>query len=194
VEFVHIDAISKSSEGDIILTAKPDHVECGDNINIIWEHNGKPNSSDWIALFPINSHQDKEYLTYNWVSPDKTGSLSVKTPSKPGTYVFKYFVNRSYVCLASSNPFRVGPAYHLAPTVVGTLQVKIVIEQIFGSPSSSAWIGMYELDKDNKSYQQYHYLGDKKEILFIAPKSGRWEFRMFPGKPYDHTDSIIVDL
>jgi len=192
-EFVHINT-AKTNEGDIKLIGKPDHVECGENINVIWEHPTKPNANDWIALYPINTTQDKDYLSFYWVNPEKTGSISIKTPSKPGTYVFKYFVNRSYVCWASSNTFRVGPAYRLTPTVVGTLQVKINIEQIFGSPSSSGWIGMYEEDKDNKSYHQYHYLSDKKEILFIAPKSGKWVFRVFPSKAYDYTDSITVDL
>jgi chemotaxis protein histidine kinase CheA len=192
-EFVHINT-TKSNEGDIKLIASPDHVECGENINVIWEHTSKPNANDWIALYPINTIQDKDYSSFCWVTPEKTGSISIKTPSKPGTYVFKYFVNRSYVCWASSNTFRVGPAYRLTHTVVGTLQVRINIDQIFGTPSSSAWIGMYEIDKDNKSYQQYNYLGDKKEILFIAPKSGKWEFRIFPSKAYDYTDSIFVEL
>jgi len=170
-------------------------VESGENITVIWEHSEHPTSTDWIGFYSNTSSQDKDYLSYHWVNPDtKTGSISIKTPTKPGSYVFKYFVNRSYVCWASSNIFRVGPAYHLTPKIIGTLEVSINVEQIFSTPSASAWIGMYEPEKDNKSYQQYHYLSGKNEITFIAPKSGRWEFRVFPSKAYDYTDSIYVDL
>jgi len=194
-EFVHLDTTPKPNDIFIKLTAKPDHVEAGDTITVIWEHSGKPTSTDWIGLYLNNSSLDKEYLSYHWVNPEtKTGSISIKTPTKPGAYVFKYFVNRTYVCWASSNIFRVGPVYRLTPTPIGTLEVSINVEQIFGTPSSSAWIGMYEPDKDNKSYHQYHYLSSKKDISFIAPKNGRWEFRVFPAKAYDYTDSISVDL
>jgi len=169
-------------------------VECGETVNVIWEHTTKPVISDWIGIYPANSTNEKEYISYYWTPAEKTGSISVVTPTKPGSYIFKYFWNRSYTCFGTSNIFRVGPAYRLAADVVGTLQVRICIEQIFGAASSSAWIGMYEPEKDNKSYQQYHYLSDKKEILFIAPKPGHWEFRVYPSKAYDHTDSISVDL
>jgi len=170
-------------------------VEAGDNITVIWEHSDRPTSTDWIGFYTNSCNQDKEYISYHWVSPDTSaGSFSIKTPSKPGSYVFKYFVNRTYVCLASSNVFRVGPVYSLTATPVGTLEVKITVEQIFGAASSSAWIGMYEPEKENKGYHQYHYLSGKKEFTFIAPKSGRWDFRIFPAKAYDHTDSISVNL
>jgi len=195
-EFVHLDTSPKTNDISIKLTAKPEHVESGENVTIIWEHSDHPTSTDWIGFFYSNNNsQDKDYLSYHWVNPDtKTGSISIKTPAKPGSYVFKYFVNRTYVCLASSNIFRVGPAYRLTPKIIGTLEVSINVEQIFGIPSASAWIGMYEPEKDNKSYQQYHYLTGKNEITFIAPKNGRWEFRVFPSKAYDYTDSIYVDL
>jgi len=194
-EFVHLDTSPKSNDITIKLTVKPDHVEAGDNITVIWEHSDRPTSTDWIGFYSNSSNQDKEYISYHWVSPDTAaGSFSIKTPSKPGSYVFKYFVNRTYVCLASSNVFRVGPAYRLTATPLGTLEVKITVDQFFGAASSSAWIGMYEPEKDNKSYQQYHYLSGKKEFTFIAPKSGRWDFRVFPSKAYDYTDSISVNL
>jgi len=193
-EFFHLDNSPKSNDISIKLTVKPEHVEGGDTINIIWEHSDRPNASDWIALYHNKSNQDKDYISYHWVPQEKTGSLSIKVPSKPGSFVFKYFVNKSYVCLASSNVFRVGPSYRLTPTVIGTLEVNVNIEQVFGVPSSSAWIGMYEPDQDNKHYHQFNYLSSKKEITFIAPKSGRWEFRVFTSKSYEYTDSIYVDL
>jgi hypothetical protein len=197
IDFVHIGD-SKPKPNDIVvkLIAKPEHVDCCEQVNVIVEHTGQPNSTDWIGLYPNEDCSDKEYLTYIWVTQD-TRSFTIKAPSKPGTYVFKYFVsvNKSSSCWAYSNPFRVGPAYRLTPTILGTLQVSIKAEQTYGSHSSSAWIAMYEPDKDNKKYSgNYQYIGDKKEFFFVAPKFGRWEFRIFPTKEYVHTDSVFVDL
>jgi len=197
IDFVHIGD-SKPKPNDIVvkLIAKPEHVDCSEAINVIVEHTGQPSSTDWIGLYPNEDCSDKEYLTYIWVTQDSR-SYTIKAPSKPGTYVFKYFVsvNKSSNCWAYSNPFRVGPAYSLTPTILGTLQVSIKVEQTHGSHSSSAWIAMYETEKDNKKYSgNYQYIGDKKEFFFVAPKFGRWEFRIFPSKDYVHTDSVFVDL
>jgi len=176
----------------ITLTANPEHVDYGGTITLDWEHQAEPTVSDWIGFY-VEGAQSKEYVTYEWVLT-KRGSMTFKAPTVSGNYVFRYFVNKSYVSWGTSNIVKVGPAFRLTPTVVDTTEVKIKVEQLSGHPCPNAWVAMYEPDKDHKTYYTYLYLGTNTELTFKIPKVGIWEFRLFPQKAYYVAESTRVNL
>jgi len=151
---------------------------------------GGPN--DWVGLFREGA-QNKNYTYYLWSSAHK-GTATFSTPTVPGVYVFRYFINKSYTVVGSSNTFVVGPSYTLSPAVGEKNQVKIDIEQTFGKPCPKAWVGLYEPAKPDNAYATYENVGDKKEVTFTVPKAGVWEFRLFPTRAYDHVASCKVDV
>jgi len=194
-DFILISPESQPKPQDLVvkIKAEPDHADYGERITYHWEHSALPTTNDWIGLYREGS-LDKEYLSFQWLDPAKSGSFTVSAPATPGTYVFKYFVNKSYVCWAVSNPIKVGASFNLTPTILSSSEVSIRVEQLFGKPSSSSWVALYEAGKDNRSYVEYYYLEGKQQVSFKIPKSGKWEFRAFHLKGYDHTGSCFVDI
>jgi len=176
----------------IKLVATPAQVDYDGTITLLWEHTAEPTVSDWIGFY-TDGASPKDYLTYEWVGT-KRGTTNFKAPAISGNYIFRYFVNKSYVCWGSSNLVAVGPSFELIPSVLNAIEVKITVKQLSGQPCPNAWVAMYEPDKDNKSYYTYSYLGTNSELTFKIPKVGIWEFRLFPQKSYNTAATCKVDL
>jgi hypothetical protein len=67
------------------------------------------NAQDWIALYAVGAG-DREYFAWQYTGGVRSGSLSFRAPSEPGSYEFRLFENNAYTLLATSAPFRVALA------------------------------------------------------------------------------------
>jgi len=186
---------NNQQKNQIQLQVTPQDIHYGDNIQVTWESENISSSNDWIAIYHESDQNVKSYQTYQWVQPNATGGSIVFTaPSIPGIYFFKYLVNSTYESVMTSSPVRVGPAFKLFPTVLNEKQVKIDVEQLSGKPCPNAWVAAFEVGLDNKNYTTYEWVSAYSTLTFSLPKSGKWEFRLFPEKAYHHVASCVTNL
>lgn len=97
------------------LTASPNAVEPGGRLTVSWlapNGRGCQGGGDWIAIYRVadpdatgaaNGHSD---LWYEHVCGAPFGEWTMKAPSEPGEYEFRFMVGDSSV--ARSNPVTVG--------------------------------------------------------------------------------------
>jgi len=186
---------------DVTLTTSASAIDHNEPITVTWTLAPTPSTgninmlggvNDWVGIFRDGAN-NRNYTYYEWTASHK-GSATFIAPSVPGTYVFRYFVNRTYNLVGSSKLIVVGPSFQLTPTVGDKNQVNVQIKQTFGKPCPRAWVGLYEPSKPNNTYVTYENIGDKSELLFTVPKGGVWEFRLFPQRAYDHVTACKVDV
>jgi len=116
-------------------------------------------------------------------------------PNLCGSYVFKYFHNRSYTKQGQSDSFTVGPVFSLVSTLSTTSEVKIKVDQISGEECPNLWVAIYSHGETNpKSFLTYEWAKSGEEKTFQIPKAGSWNFKAFPYKTYDHSAELSVTV
>jgi len=179
----------------MVLSVHPDRIDCGHKFKVTWtiESNYTPTPNDWVALYRAEENNSKSYLCYEWnLSSEKKGSLVFTAPLLVGRYKFYYLSNKSYEILSMSNIFSVGPHYDMIATLFvdeksGNKNVKVNVDQRFGTSQPNAWVGLFEPNQSNNSqYVTYQWMIDavNNTLLFVVPKSGNWEFRLFLDRNY----------
>jgi len=130
-----------------------------------------------------------------WKKGKIEGSIIFKAP-EIGKYFFRYFYNKSYKLGTVSNVVSVGPEFNLTPTLIDERRCKVTFSQKTGNFYSNAWIGLFERNEmDNYRYKTYQWLSNATDssLTFEIPRSGKWEFRLFPNRsllgPYIHVSS-----
>jgi hypothetical protein len=165
-----------------VSIAVPSRAEFGDAITVRWVvQEGVPQSSDWIALCPLDA-QHSQYKTYNWVDPTNTsGTLTLVAPNEPGTYQCRY-LTKHYELQGASAPIHVGPMYELK-TVIADTRIVCNWKQAFGADHSRAWAGLYSVGAPEASYIEMLWTSGKSgEVSFAKPlQPGQYEVRLFSG-------------
>jgi len=195
---------------DVNLTLSSDLLDNSAILSVNWAFNESaqstglvPSNRDWIGLYKDDQKDHRSYLTYQWVVP---GTNSVEFSLRRfeyGTYNCRYHSAASKTCLSVSKSFSIGPVFTLTPILdVSSNQVVLKIEQKSGDPpASGAWVGLYHLDPTqesprNQNYVTYQRLSSSKDntLIFEPPKTGVWEFRLFPLNTYQHAAVNHIDI
>eukprot|EP01124_Arcella_intermedia_P033288 TRINITY_DN793_c0_g1_i1.p1 TRINITY_DN793_c0_g1~~TRINITY_DN793_c0_g1_i1.p1 ORF type:complete len:686 (+),score=209.61 TRINITY_DN793_c0_g1_i1:39-2096(+) len=182
----------ENKEDGILLKPSKLMVDYGETITLTWSNAPQGTKNNWIGFYQEGS-ASKEYVSYTWTE-GTSGTWEVKAPTYSGNYLFKFFVNKSYVHWASSEVVKVGPTFNMVPKVISNSEVQISVVQLSGQPCPNAWVGLYEPDKDHSSYYSYQYLSSSSELTFQIPKVGIWELRLFPQKAKNVATSCRVNL
>jgi len=195
------------------LTLSSDLLDNSETLSVKWAFTDSsitPSNRDWIGFYKHDQKDQRSYLTYQWVVPsNNTVEFSLRR-FEYGTYNCRYHSAASKTCLSVSKSFSIGPVFTLTPILANntgessssTNQVVLKIEQKSGdAPASGAWVGLYYLDPSqesprNQSYLTYQRLSSAKDntLIFDVPKSGVWEFRLFPLNTYQHAASCHIDI
>jgi len=203
-----IDAPPSAGDGEVLiagnetstvtLKVSPTRVDVGQKITVEWESQNDTTTSDWIGMYRGDA-SSSQYTTWNWIGKAlKTGSLTF-TPSEFGQYNFRYFSKSRTNLLATSEVVNVGPSYTMTTSQVQGEAKKIAVKvtQQSGHVYPSAWVGMYlKSQQDNKQYMTYEWLSSAVDntITFDVPKTGNYEFRLFPLKNYLDVARASLDL
>jgi len=187
---VEIDVENKSNV--IVSLCAPSRVDFGDQITVTWENKGVATNLDWIAMY-ADDKTLREYYTYQYVDPSKNNITFYAPYSCANFFYFVYYSDKTYNLRAESNVVLIGPQYSLA--VVSCVesskpnekfQVTLTIKQESGKECSNLWIGCYlDNEKNLKSFVSYQYCTAGKEVVFGIPKSGSWNFKLFPFKSFE---------
>jgi len=136
-------------------------------------------------LFAANQPSNYKYIqclytNTNAAAPVLSATCSFKAV-RPGTYVLRFFQEKSYTPVVSSAPFVVGPT---VVSLDATVQDdNVIVRYALDNPSKYPtydWIGVYEKDKRNKRYIVSAYGNKEGEITVRAPRQpGQYEVRLF---------------
>lgn len=135
----------------------PKSVMAGDMVTV--EATGPTEQQHWIGIAPKGTGAS-EYRDY--VRPDTSGKTraTLKTPSKPGDYEFRYVLNE-WEKVAASQPFVVLPAearFISAPEHAAK-QSQIEVEWA-GPRGNGHWIGIIRRGGGADAYLTYQYAQD----------------------------------
>ncbi|KAL6079997.1 hypothetical protein QOT17_000380 [Balamuthia mandrillaris] len=181
-----------------VLTATPERLDKGGKIRVSWDASCEVTTSDWVGMYSwpegAASPSVKGYYTYNWIGKvQKQGSIVFPAP-KLGRYVFRYFSNKSYKLVATSNPVSVGPVYTLTAAQHPALEaeqaqlsVDVRVEHLSGNMYPNAWVALYDdSNAPHSAYKTYQWVSSAVDhvLSFSVPKTGCWEFRLFPERRY----------
>jgi len=88
------------------LSASPASVNPGAEVTVSFS-NAPGNARDWIGLYKVSA-TDRQYITWQYLNSEKSGSLKFTTPQEAGDYNFRMFPNDGYSpLLATSNTVKV---------------------------------------------------------------------------------------
>ncbi|MFC1715039.1 cohesin domain-containing protein, partial [Candidatus Poribacteria bacterium] len=185
------NVVNVSDETDIgaVLLASPGSVEPGENINV--SYSGAPgNALDWVGIYRVGT-SDGDYLSYQYLEGNKSGTLVFVAPAEAGKYSFRMFSDRDEL-LAVSNNVNVEKTDTARIWCTQTSVVKPgenMVVYYSGAPgNASDWIGMYSVESSDGNYISWQYLSGNKsgELTFTAPTgTGNYNFRMFVNNGYD---------
>jgi len=154
---------------------------------------------DWIALCDdedgINSHRKWNYVT-DAVRQDK---VEFTSPLKYGLFCVKYFRDKEVV--SRSMTFSVGPNIQLSAVFNETdhtqsRHILVTVDPFNPVDISTSWIGMYKEKATPKQFHKFQSLSgtSKLTLRFPVPKSGVWEFRLFPDSGYTKAAQCSVSV
>lgn len=166
-------------------------------VTVSWSEVPSPSSSAWIGLYANSGAPETSYLTYKYITPTPSGSLSFTMPETvSSTYEFRFFANGGYTRIATTKSVSVNPPPPVKLTVepkeVGPEGTVTVSYSDAVRASTGGWIGLYANGSaaDN-AYLTYKYLGTTSSsgsLSFTMPEaaSSTYEFRIFPTGAYDN--------
>ena len=88
------------------VNAGPESVATGDAIAVNWSA-PLSHAYDWVGLYRVGT-ADTDYISWQYVPPSTTGTLTFMAPDERGRYEFRYFLNDGYTLAATSNAVSVG--------------------------------------------------------------------------------------
>jgi len=154
--------------------------------------NIKTNPNDWIGFYKVGqpSNKYRQYINTNGSRQDHN---HFPTPKTPGLYLFKYFINGSYQCIAESDILHIGVNLSVTSTFIESDQkIKVDYQLLSGTLTSNDWFGLYNINEtNNRSYLSYKFIGnhpltprapqDRSTFYFDAPRTpGTYIVKYFP--------------
>lgn len=89
------------------LTLSVETVSPGAEMSVSWTA-PKGGKLDWIGIFPVGA-RNCDYGDYWYTDNQTSGTLTIKAPSKPGQYEFRYHLDDGCVETVRSSPLTVTP-------------------------------------------------------------------------------------
>ena len=179
----------------VALTAGPTPVHRGEPITVSWQVTGATTPTDWIGLYFVTSPITPNNQYVCWFATEGTASGSAATCPisllAPRTYEFRYCVQNSYDCVATSNPVLVLPpdvTLRATPTAVAAGEAIAVDWDVTGATASNDWIALYRKDAANNEFVCYFYtegLPHATNRSCAAQQPGTYEFRYCVQNLYD---------
>lgn len=142
----------------------------------IKQEGGKSQPNLWIALYPENERNLKQYVSYQYCAADK--DIKIEVP-KSGSWAFKLFPFKSYEPILSVAYFIPGED-EVTLSVVGSHFV-IAYNVKTLSSAQKPWIGIYEASEERPSqWKRYKYVDNAKGAMTIDANvpPGRYEARL----------------
>jgi hypothetical protein len=97
-------AFTYNLEGPFTLTSSADAVDAGGEMRVSWTAPGA-RAGDWLAVFRVGGSYDDDW--WGGTGGATSGSHTLKAPTRPGLYEFRYLVDDSFVDVARSSPVTV---------------------------------------------------------------------------------------
>eukprot|EP01087_Luapelamoeba_hula_P020015 TRINITY_DN6733_c0_g1_i1.p1 TRINITY_DN6733_c0_g1~~TRINITY_DN6733_c0_g1_i1.p1 ORF type:complete len:693 (+),score=155.43 TRINITY_DN6733_c0_g1_i1:100-2178(+) len=191
-----------ASNVTLVLKASPAVVDLGQKITVEWDAQAfdgtyAPTTSDWIAMYKVGA-QLNQYSTWNWIGKASPQGSITFAASEFGKFVFRYFAKSRTNLLATSEPISIGPQYDMSANQVGEQKkIAVKITQQSGAIYPNAWVGMFDASQpDNRYYLTYQWCSTAVDnmLIFDVPKTGKYDFRLFPLKSYIHVSHCTLDL
>lgn len=159
------------------------------NETITVQYSGGSIFSDaWLGFYNVNS-QDTQYISYENLTGNTSGSFTFTAPQASGQYQFRIYLDSGYTKIGASQAFSVG---EFAPAIgVSTANVKpgenVKVNFSNGSTSAGSWIGLYKSGSEDTAYISYQntnsaVTGEQQYTMPTEP--GKYEFRIFKDSGY----------
>ena len=185
------------------LSASPAKIYYGPNKTFTVTFSGAPgNQNDWIGIFKAGAGQNS-YITYQYLSGKKSGTLTFASPETVGKYEFRMWEAEWTRQVGVSNQVSIEyPPASLQPNITSQYigPSKKVLVTFNNAPGyNSDWIGMFQVGAGTNSYVSYQYLQGKTSgtLEFVAPEvPGQYEFRMWTNESVAHlttSKSFVID-
>lgn len=169
------------------LSASPAVVYFKPNQVITVTFSGAPgNNNDWIGIFKAEAGE-RSYISYQYLSGKKSGSLSFAAPEEVGKYVFRMWEAEWTRMIGVSNQVSVQyPAVSLQCDVSSQyigMNKKLRVSYSNAPGYNNDWIGLFKVGGAQKDYfGGYQYLQGRTSgtLEFAAPETpGNYEFRFW---------------
>jgi len=142
--------------------------------------------SAWIGLFKSGS-ANTSYLNYSYLR-NLNGEYKVKAPKELGSYNLRIFLDSGYTLVTTSQNLQVvqyDPVFQVSKA--SFLPEETIVVNYSDAPVfSNAWIGLFKVGAEDRSYLNYQYLtGTSGSYSTNAPReTGQYEFRIFLDSGY----------
>jgi subtilisin family serine protease len=153
--------------------------------------NGAGGGTDWLAFAPTAA-ANNSYTQYTYVGAGVTTRTWTVTPTTPGTYEFRLFLNNGYTRVATSVPVTVTQATTTPTLTVSSTQVtagaSVTVTLSEGYGGSTDWLALAATTAGERSFLHYTYVGSgvrTRTWTVVMPMTpGTYEFRLFPNNSY----------
>ena len=164
------------------LSASPNNIEIGPNNKITVTYSGAPgNLYDSIAMYKVG---ETKYLTYQWLSTRKSGTVTFDAPQEPGNYEFQMWENNWKKKLATSNKItidwgKVTLSQLITAHIIGpNKKINISYSNAPGYLYDS--IAMYKVGETKALTYQWLSTKTSGTLEFTIPEEpGKYEFQMW---------------
>lgn len=88
------------AQGTYTLTAGAKTVAAGGELTVSWTAS-QPGKLDWIAIYRVTA-TNLQHGWYDYVDGANSGTFTIKAPTEPGLYEFRYLIDDSYFDVVKS--------------------------------------------------------------------------------------------
>lgn len=178
-------SVSESSiirVGEFALQASPSQVHRGEVVTLEFSAPVGQPPFDWIGLYEVGA-SDGQYITWWYTAGAPFGTISGPFDMPAGVYEFRYFVDNTFIGVATSNPVTVlEPSGFSLNVDKATAAVGEMVTVSWIAPNSRGmtdWIGLFIVGSENRQYLKYVYTGGEMNgsATFQMPFAGDFEFR-----------------
>jgi len=138
-------------------TLKLEYSTAQQTANIYWQMSSAT-AYDWIGLYKFHEQSNKNYIQAYKTKGESKGIMAVPTPSSPGVYQYRLFLNGSYEDVARTEAMYIGARLELFSSFIEDgkkIRLTWVIKS--GVLNKNDWIGFYRSDKRGNNYETYFY-------------------------------------
>ncbi|HXH29467.1 MAG TPA: hypothetical protein VNJ01_01520 [Bacteriovoracaceae bacterium] len=159
----------------------------GGDLQVSWKVD-QAAANDWVGLFKVG---ESNYRWFYHVNGLTSGTYSLKAPSEPGTYEFRYLLNNQFILRATSAPITVEASVSVATYAVsssslkvapgGDLQVSWKVDQA----AANDWVGLFKVGEANyRWFFHVNGLTSGSYSLQAPSEPGIYEFRYSVNNQY----------
>ena len=177
-------------------------IELGQSVTVNWDTSASSITRDWVGLF-VTGAGDRSYLDWEYTTT-KSGDFTV-TPTTPGRYEFRYFLNNGYERVAQSATVTVTPPptqvrdyrLEIADRTVATNEPIILSIKAGGTSITRDWVGLYRTSASDRQFIEWKTVpGRNSNLTFAIDTPGTYEFRYFLNNGYERvatSETITVE-